>query len=135
MAEFKPKTKVRVTYYAEVDGEQDIPGLLRLNRDDGLVWHERLEYATVEPVPPSSWIPGTLLSANGMLWVVRKSNHKDSYRVMPVDLSGKNRTLPIEDFYEKYPNAKVQFHPSQVLTRKQREELLPEVVRNLLNAD
>jgi hypothetical protein len=133
MGELKPKTIVRVSYLAEVDEEQKVTGHLQLRRA-GEVWYERLDTAEVNPEPPKDWEPGTLLSANGALWVVRKSNRRDSYRVMPVDLSGKNRTLPIEEFYSRYPSARIQFHPSQVLTRKQRSALA-DWERALLSAD
>ena|ERR1700740_1210055 len=76
-------------------------------------WFETLtDGLEIEIIPPNV-IPGTIISAGGVLWVVRKSNPTDSFRVMPVDLSGKLRTLPIEEFYERFPAAKIKYDPRE----------------------
>lgn len=112
---YRPGTRLRVSkeFWVVPYSQGDLSrGIIRTRDADGL----DVEIAVDDPkltidVLPPAWRPGTLITANGTLWVVRKSNRRDSYRVMPVNLSGRNRTLPIEDFHRKYPKAVVEFEP------------------------
>lgn len=109
-------TRVSVTFPEATVAEEkyqsdDAVLAVRLGGTENSVWYVPSE-ATVTLLPPDV-VPGCIMTAGGATWCVRRSNSRDSLRIMPVDLSKKLRTLPIEDFTARYPKARVVFDPRQ----------------------
>lgn len=109
----RPGMLVEVIYSGVVapampDGGTFLP-LLR--GPDMKLWYEIGAGETAVRIIPPAVYPGCLLQAGGMRWCVRKSNNVDSLRVMPVNLATKLRTLPIEEFFTRYPTASVEYYP------------------------
>ena len=113
---YREGTKVLVSYYAYVTDGEPGDGWLPLKRIASHTtarnqpWYEWEAAVTIEVVPPDI-TPGTILTAGGVTWVARRSNRRDSLRIMPVDLSGKLRTMPIEEFFTRYQAAKIRYAP------------------------
>jgi len=108
---FRPGSRLRVWYEATVSDQDGPlpPGTLPLRRG-GRDWFEEASQVHVEVIPPDV-VPGCCVTANGIGWVVRESAKHVSLRVMPWVLRGRNKTLPIEEFYRRYPKARVIFDP------------------------
>lgn len=118
LAHLPDGTPLRVTYTAFIAAGYNLDEHLiavrrPLPEHNNHIWYENISAGDVQiDILAPDVEPGTVISAGGVLWVVRKSNPRDSYRVMPVDLSGKLRTLPIEEFFNRYPAAKIKFDPN-----------------------
>ena len=139
VSEFRRKAglRVRVSYIATVAEDQVTDNLLRLDRGHDSPWTELVNKVQIEVIGPDA-VPGTIFSAGGALWVTRRSNKRDSLRVMPVDLSGRLRTLPIEVFGEKYPKAKILFDPrvsGMYLSRPARADWERTVLSSIIQSD
>lgn len=104
--------RIKISYEAVIAEDQfDEPGVIRVIRNGvPSPWTELLDKIDIEVLGPDV-VPGTILSAGGALWVARRSNKRDPLRIMPVDLSGRLRTLDIRVFAERYPKAKILFDP------------------------
>lgn len=116
-SKYRPGTRVRVSYEATVSGiinEDTDSGWLPVERGGAghadNPWWEWEAAVTVEVIPPDI-SPGTILTAGGVIWVARRSNRRDPLRIMPVDLSGRLRTIPIDEFFTRYQAAKIRWTP------------------------
>lgn len=114
-SKYRPGTRIRVSYEAIVAANEDPDsGWLPVERDNGHVgdpyWYEWEAAVNIEVIPPDI-SPGTIITAGGVIWVARRSNKRDPLRIMPVDLSGRLRTIPIEEFFTRYQAAKIRWTP------------------------
>jgi hypothetical protein len=96
---FNVGDRVRVTYVGTV--EIGIVSHTNVVRSDAGNLRSVRDAESVELIA-RNYVPGTILRADGILWVVRRSALHVPYRVMPVDLSGERKTLPIDEWFTEY---------------------------------
>jgi hypothetical protein len=108
----RPGMLVEVKYRGVVADQLSPEGtyLPILRGEAGDLWYEAGDDAHIMIIPPTL-VHGCVMWAGGELWNVRRSNKRDSLRVCPSDMSGRLRTLPLEDFWARYPSATVRFDP------------------------